>query len=273
VVGGPFGFAVGSMIGAWQKQQADANKQGARNPREVEECKRLGLMTPVDAQKTKVVRIKGFLSEEEVEIVKGEVAAIQGMHLAGIIERDDKEQLQMIGVWRSTYLHTNGVFREQLPSFYEKCRQAMFLIDKSNWNVLGAVPSERLNFRTVECHEYSAGGRLVEEKHYDAGSFITMDIMLADPGVDFEGGEFATPEADGTITLNDFQKGDAVFFLSHKYHRVQPITKGRRQVIVAEIWDGPEKECAHRCIKAGPCDYTLDRAHMANVGQQLAFLG
>ena len=39
-----------------------------------------------------------------------------------------------------------------------------------------------LNLRTVEYHEYRPGGQLKARKHYDAGSLITVDLMLADPG-------------------------------------------------------------------------------------------
>jgi predicted 2-oxoglutarate/Fe(II)-dependent dioxygenase YbiX len=239
-----------------------------------------GLMTPLEAQMTKVVRIKGFLSEEELQTLKVEVETVQAHGLAGMLERDANEQPtyrrineevqkgEMLGVWRTTYLHTNGIFRERLDGLHQKMRAALFDVDKSNWNVLAAIPPERLNFRTVEHHEYTAGGRLVEENHYDAGSFITMDIMLADSGVDFEGGEFITPEADGVMTLHEFQKGDAVFFISHKYHGVQPTTKGKRKVLVAELWDGPEKECAHRCpFSAGECAHCFPPIPVLKCGQ------
>ena len=179
----------------------------------------------------------------------------------------------MLGVWKTTYIHTNGLFRERLSGLHSKFREAIFLVDKENWGMLGEIPGERLNFRTVESHEYRAGGRLVEDKHYDAGSYITMDVMLAEPGVDFDGGEFVTPEADGSLAMHEFRQGDAVFFVSHKYHRVQPITSGKRHVVVAELWAGPEKECAHRCLTPGPCSYSLSRSQVAAVGQQLALLG
>ena len=39
---------------------------------------------------------------------------------------------------------------------------------------------DRLNFRTIELHEYGPGGGLPERKHYDAGSIITIDVMLCD---------------------------------------------------------------------------------------------
>lgn len=38
--------------------------------------------------------------------------------------------------------------------------------------------------------------------------------MLSEPGVDFEGGEFETLEADGTFARPTFCQGDALVFCS-----------------------------------------------------------
>ena len=100
-----------------------------------------------------------------------------------------------------------------------------------------------------------------------------MDIMLADPGVDFSGGELVTPESDGTLSTPEFKQGDAVLFVSHKYHNVQPVMAGKRHVLVVEIWEGPEKTCAHRCLTAGECNYTLHRSQAAGYGGNVGILG
>ena len=49
-------------------------------------------------------------------------------------------------------------------------------------------------------------------------SVVTVDIMLDRPGVDFEGGELSTLEADGTSLQHSFLFGDAVVFNGHKFH-------------------------------------------------------
>jgi len=46
---------------------------------------------------------------------------------------------------------------------------------------------------------------------------------------------------------HSFKRGDALFFLSHKYHGVSSLTSGRRQIIVAEIWEGLPRRCPQRC--------------------------
>ena len=80
--------------------------------------------------------------------------------------------------------------------------------------------------------------------------------MLSARGA-FEGGTFTTPEADGSTTVHDFQRGDVICFVSHKYHHALPVTAGRREVLVIELWAGPARRCPHRCLKAeGACGYT-----------------
>jgi hypothetical protein len=41
-----------------------------------------------------------------------------------------------------------------------------------------------------------------------------------------------------------------------------PVTAGRRAVLVAELWHGPERDCAHRCTKrVGACGVTREVSH------------
>ena len=40
-----------------------------------------------------------------------------------------------------------------------------------------------------------------------------------------------------------------MLFLSHKYHCVSPVESGTRNVLVAELWEGDEREAAD-----GRCD-------------------
>ena len=49
-----------------------------------------------------------------------------------------------------------------------------------------------------------------------------------------------TLEADGTLLSHEWERGDALVFLSHKYHCVSQLTRGTRQVVVCELWQGTE---------------------------------
>jgi len=195
-------------------------------------------------------------------------------------------------VWKTSYLHTNGEFANRLPSIRSKLLDAFSMVDDQHFHLISARrestmedPSEtdqrRFNLRTVEFHEYRPGGQLKRDLHYDAGSFITMDVMLANPGEDFSGGELATPNIGAReentqrkyTPVEQFEKGDAAFFLSHKYHNVLPVTAGKRTVLVVELWEGPEKSCPHRCLTTGPCKHSLTKSQIDGFRQHLAILG
>ena len=45
---------------------------------------------------------------------------------------------------------------------------------------------------------------------------------------------------------HEFRRGDALVFPSHKYHCVQPVGAGMRQVMILEFWVGEERDCNHR---------------------------
>lgn len=166
-----------------------------------------------------------------------------------------------MSVWRTSYIHTDSLFKEHLRDIHNQLREAVFDVDKENWNVLDGRDKDKLNFRTVELHEYTAGGTLGEDNHYDMGSLITLDVMLQEPD---SGGEFITPEEDGSKPIHEFLEGDAMFFLSHKYHQVAPVTSGTRIVLVAEIWEGPERQCPHRCQDR---DFTQSRCEEKRLTQ------
>ena len=57
-----------------------------------------------------------------------------------------------------------------------------------------------------------------DPRHYDSGSTVTIDIMLSNPGSDYQGGNFQTLELDGELRQYQFEEGDALVFVSHKYH-------------------------------------------------------
>ena len=72
--------------------------------------------------------------------------------------------------------------------------------------------------------------------------------MLSDSNA-FAGGAFATSESGDYMLQHPFEKGDLLLFLSHKYHCVSPVESGTRNVLVAELWEGDEREAAD-----GRCD-------------------
>lgn len=79
-------------------------------------------------------------------------------------------------------------------------------------------------------------------------SVVTVDLLLSEAGGgEFSGGEFQTFERDGKLLPHELGRGDAVSFLSHKYHSVGAVTQGVRKVLVIEFWRGTARTCPHRC--------------------------
>lgn len=69
---------------------------------------------------------------------------------------------------------------------------------------------------------------------------LSLVLLLSEPGVDFEGGEFQmnTSSEDKLKTL-EMRKGTLIAFPSFMIHRVTPVTKGIRRSIV--VWvEGPK---------------------------------
>lgn len=181
------------------------------------------------------------------------------------------------GTWSTTYLQTEYMFQNRLPELHKRVKDAAVRVDRENWGICKAAlaagePGDKLNTRylrprlfllhsrdssvlnvcclddrVIELHTVGPTGGLPAAKHYDSGSVVTVDLMLAEPD---SGGTFETLELiDGkeTKVAHEFRRGDAMVFPSHKYHSVQPVQAGMRQVMIFEFWVGEERRCNHRC--------------------------
>jgi hypothetical protein len=96
---------------------------------------------------------------------------------------------------------------------------------------------EGLSIRVIELWEYTVGGGLMDSYHYDTDSIITIVTLLSNPE-DFEGGDFRTFEVGDHHKTYEMNKGDAVAFISHKFHNITELTRGCRRSLVMELWQG-----------------------------------
>jgi len=155
--------------------------------------------------------------------------------------------------WHVAYLQANALLESRLPALAAKIRAAVHHADKEQgWGLL----VDPYHVRCAEYHRQRAPSTaLPDTRHYDENSLVTVDILL---NSGFQGGEFCTLESDRRLASHDFQEaGDAVVFVSHKYHCVMPLTHGQRRVLVVEFWRGPARQCPHRCGILGetcPCE-------------------
>lgn len=103
------------------------------------------------------------------------------------------------------------------------------------YNITGGILS--LSIRVVEHWIYNVGGGLVDNFHYDVDSVITIVALLSDSN-DYEGGLFRTYESNDTHLIHSMNQGDAICFVSHKFHNITPLLKGIRKSLVIELWQG-----------------------------------
>lgn len=188
-------------------------------------------MDVLEAQRTRVIRLPALLSKMEIRAIR---------HLAAEFRKRPGHNKTM--PWQVLFLQTDGRFMESLPEIFEKMREAVLQVDRQNWGVIG---DGSCNLRVAEFHRHTSPSEgLPDPHHYDMGSLVTIDVLLGDGS--FEGGCFQTLEPDGSLTEHSMAPGDALLFVSHKYHCVSPVTTGIREVLVLEFWRGPEQRCGHR---------------------------
>lgn len=94
-----------------------------------------------------------------------------------------------------------------------------------------------LSIRVIELWEYEVGGGLTDAYHYDTDSIVTIVVLLSNRD-DFDGGDFRTFEAGEIHKTYALQQGEAVAFVSHKYHNITELTRGCRRSLVMELWQG-----------------------------------
>ena len=208
-----------------------------------------------EAQPTHVVHVRRFLSDVEIEAGHAKHSELKPQLGSAGRNANNQAASYRNGAWETSYLSTDGLFAKTMPELRQRLISLAQTVDAQNWKLLDRATDPILP-RCVEYHTVEPGGSLPFVHHYDAGSLLTVDVMLSDSS-EYEGGVFRTLECDGSMKEHSFEKGDALIFVSHKFHCVSPVTAGRRQVLVMELWEGVERECAHRCERhTGYCGHT-----------------
>lgn len=249
-----------SLLSSEEDKEEDASAERVSKEEEVAVA---ALPSLEDAQRTEVVRVPSLMSLEEIEEILQAVKALKPRLGTAARDRDGVRQMQ--GSWETTYLNTDGLFAQEYPALFQKIFDTALRVDAANWKVLTGK-EDRLNVRVLEYHEVTKHGGLANPLHFDGGSLVTIDIMLADPLTEFDGGSFCTLESDGSLQRHPFLQGDSCVFLSHKRHCVEDVTSGMRKVLIMEVWEGDERRCAHRCLQRfGPCSFSASRSWLERI--------
>ena len=209
-----------------------------------------------DAQASPVIHIPALVSSEEINALvkwgEGELDNLGGVRGLGVEIRSEKKS----DAWMVAFLQTGGTFSRRFPQIVDKCLEAIrrSAEEGGDWNSVKGLEGsfgglDTLQLRVAEYHRQRAPGPgLCDMKHYDMDSVITIDVVLGDPNSSFDGGVLETLEVGGLVKQHKWQEaGDAVAFVSHKFHSVSQVTKGVRNVLVMEFWRGPQRRCGHRC--------------------------
>ena len=225
-------------ITARATEEAHFSKSG-RNPT-LEELD-LALPMPVDdAQKTRVFRQQGFLSAAEAERLIRRFNRLGLQPYTNVPDQDYNSHGAWVHITR--YLQEGDCFRTKFPKLRARVLALARRANKENgWG----LDMRSISVRVAELHNYRKGGALSEMDHYDKGSLVTVDVMLE---TSLRGGMFQTVEVPqeyaasaaggggargaagagagvGVLREHNFDVGDALVFVSHKYHRVAPVEK------------------------------------------------
>ena len=206
------------------------------------------LNVPQDlAQATQAVTLKNLLSKTDIQRIHKaaqELTTHKQSNNQNSPTIDRSAWGQPKGTWLVTFLNSGGAFEKKLPELHQRIKSAALQVDREYWNVTTGI--KHVNYRVVEYHTMRSmlggqptGGGLHTRRHCDHGSLITVDIILTNPA-EFEGGVLQTLEPGGELLNHEWEQGDALVFLSHKFHCVSELTRGTRQVLVLELWQGSE---------------------------------
>ena len=159
-----------------------------------------------EAQKTNVVRIPGFLSAREVHKIHELYSELKPRLGSAGRTTGNQAAAYRQGKWETAYLSTDGLFAKAMPELRARLIETAARVDADHWQLLPRAVAPVVP-RCVEYHTVEPGGSLPFPTHYDAGSLVTIDVMLSDSR-DFEGGEFRTLECDGTMRRYPFEEGE-----------------------------------------------------------------
>lgn len=153
---------------------------------------------------------------------------------------------------RATMMNDGNALLSAEPQLVAKLLQfAARAWGKGGWSDVGG-PLEalqggisNLSIRVMELWEYEAGGGLKDPYHFDVDSVLTIVVLLSESG-DYDGGEFRTYEDGDVHKVHPMERGDAICFVSHKYHNIAELTRGTRRSLVTELWQGGVGHCGRR---------------------------
>ena len=186
-----------------------------------------------------VIHVPGLLSASDVAAVLAAADALEAEHGPQRL-RCHGTKIHTGGAHSTLYLHHDGWWTRSLPQLAERLPDVM----RAQWaawlsagDVRAGEHAARLTLRCVEVHSYSVGGALATCGHFDAGSCVTLSVLLSESTA-CAGGAFVTWSGTGAPVEHPVERGDALLFASNRVHNVAPVVHGERRSLVIELWEG-----------------------------------
>ena len=130
------------------------------------------------------------------------------------------------------YLHYDGFAQRTEPELVERLLAAMRNSAPAAW----PRSTRELRVRCIELHTYKEGGGLFLPSHRDNDSVLTLSARVSEDGA-FGGGRFVTYDR-GAPVAHRLDQGAAVLFPSEKLHNIERVSRGTRESLVIELWEG-----------------------------------
>ena len=130
------------------------------------------------------------------------------------------------------YLHYDGFAQRTEPELMERLLAAMRNSAPATW----PRSTPELRVRCIELHTYKEGGGLFLPSHRDNDSVLTLSCRVSEDGA-FGGGRFVTYDR-GAPVAHRLDQGAAVLFPSEKLHNIERVSRGTRESLVIELWEG-----------------------------------
>jgi|AntAceMinimDraft_5_1070358.scaffolds.fasta_scaffold79862_1 hypothetical protein len=201
------------------------------------------LLDVVDVQKARASRVVA----EEAVCTAADVLALEAAKTSILATttplENNPENSTHVHKW-ATMMNNGNALVSAEPQLVAKLLQfAARAWDKGGWSDVGGPLAalqggiSNLSIRVMELWEYEHGGGLNDPYHYDVDSVLTIIVLLSESG-DYDGGEFRTYEDGDVHKVYPMERGDAIGFVSHKYHNITELTRGTRRSLVTELWQG-----------------------------------
>ena len=158
---------------------------------------------------------------------------------AGRTISDDLIDYRISKINFSTKDETNGWIFNKLNTVIEYINDTYFNYDLNGYDVYQYSEYDSTKLGKYDYHmDLSNNGTNLEEGQTIETRKLSFSLLLNDPVVDFDGGDFVIKLGEEDTKI-EFKKGRIVFFPSYLLHKVTPVTKGIRKSLV--VWvTGPK---------------------------------